>query len=128
VKSPPLPPNHLPLRPWPDAYAVAAKARLADPYPSADGGQTRDLVMFNLAIDSKLRGCDVVALRVEDVAPRGYAVDRATVRQKKTGRPVRFELTEQTRQAVIPGSLRTKATVAHSCFRCDRLRPACRSS
>ena len=63
-------------------------------------GRTRDLAMFNLAIDSKLRGCDVVALRVEDVAPIGYAVDRATVRQKKTGRPVRFELTEQTRQAV----------------------------
>jgi integrase len=63
-------------------------------------GLTRDLAMFNLAIDSKLRGCDVVALRVEDVAPSGYAVDRATVRQKKTGRPVRFELTEQTRQAV----------------------------
>jgi integrase len=56
--------------------------------------------MFNLAIDSKLRGCDVVSLKVEDVAPRGYAVDRATVRQKKTGQPVRFELTEQTRQAV----------------------------
>ena len=63
-------------------------------------GRTRDLAMFNLAIDSKLRGCDVVALRVEDVAPSGYMVDRATVRQKKTGRPVRFELTEQTRQAV----------------------------
>jgi len=63
-------------------------------------GRTRDLAMFNLAIDSKLRDCDVVALRVEDVAPSGYAVDRATVRQKKTGRPVRFELTEPTRQAV----------------------------
>jgi len=63
-------------------------------------GRTRDLAMFNLAIDSKLRGCDVVALRIEDVAPSGYAVDRATVRQKKTGQPVRFELTEQTRQAV----------------------------
>jgi hypothetical protein len=49
--------------------------------------RTRDPAMFNLAIDSKLRGCDVVALRVEDVAPNGYAVDRATVRQKKTGRP-----------------------------------------
>jgi len=60
----------------------------------------RDLAMFNLAIDSKLRGCDVVAIKVEDVAPNGYAVDRATVRQKKTGRPVRFELTDQTRQAV----------------------------
>jgi integrase len=56
--------------------------------------------MFNLAIDSKLRGCDIVALKVEDVAPNGYTVDRVTVRQKKTGRPVRFELTEQTRQAI----------------------------
>jgi integrase len=63
-------------------------------------GRTRDLAMFNLAIDSKLRGCDVVALKVDDVAPSGYAVDRAKVRQKKTGQPVRFELTEQTRQAV----------------------------
>ena len=63
-------------------------------------GRTRDLAMFNLAIDSKLRGCDVVALKVEDVAPNGYAIDRATVRQKKTGRPVKFELTDQTRQAV----------------------------
>jgi integrase len=62
--------------------------------------RTRDLAMFNLAIDSKLRGCDVIALKVEDVAPNGYSGDRATVRQKKTGRPVRFELTEQTRQAV----------------------------
>jgi integrase len=53
-----------------------------------------------LAIDSKLRGCDVVAIKVEDVAPNGYTIDRATVRQKKTGRPVKFELTDQTRQAV----------------------------
>ena len=63
-------------------------------------GRIRDLAMFNLAIDSKLRGCDVVALKVEDVAPNGYTIDRATVRQKKTGRPVKFELTDQTRQAV----------------------------
>src|SRR6186997_1772579 len=61
---------------------------------------TRDLALFNLAIDSKLRGCDVVAVKVDDVAPNGYAVDRATVRQRKTGRSVRFELTEQTRQAI----------------------------
>jgi integrase len=60
----------------------------------------RDLALFNLAIDSKLRGCDLVALRVDEVAPNGYAIDRANVRQRKTGRPVRFELTEQTRQAV----------------------------
>jgi integrase len=63
-------------------------------------GRARDLAMFNLAIDSKLRGCDIVALKVEDIAPNGYGLVRATVRQKKTGRPVRFELTEHTRQAV----------------------------
>lgn len=62
--------------------------------------QTRDLALFNLAIDSKLRGCDVVAVKVDDVAPNGYAADRATVRQRKTGRPVRFELTEQTRHSI----------------------------
>jgi integrase len=63
-------------------------------------GRIRDLALFNLAIDSKLRGCDVVAVKVEDVAPNGYTMDRATVRQKKTGRPVRFELADQTRQAI----------------------------
>jgi integrase len=73
---------------------------LVDPYPIADGGTDARLGNVHLAIDSKLRGCDVVALRVEDVAPSGYAVDRATVRPKKTGRAVRFELTEQTRQAI----------------------------
>ena len=62
--------------------------------------RSRDLAMFNLAIDSKLRGCDLIALKVEDVAPTGYTVERATVRQRKTGRPVKFELTEQTRQAI----------------------------
>ena len=63
-------------------------------------GRIRDLALFNLSIDSKLRGCDVVAIKVEDVAPNGYTMDRATVRQKKTGRPVKFDLTDQTRQAV----------------------------
>src|SRR5262249_25374449 len=62
--------------------------------------ELRDLALFNLAIDSKLRGCDVVAIGVDDVAPNGHAITRATVRQRKTGRPVHFELTEQTRQAV----------------------------
>ena len=81
---PPLRPRHV--------WSIRSKLQLE--------GRTRDLAMFNLAIDSKLRGCDVVALRVEDVAPNGYAADRTTIRQKKTGQPVRFELTEQTRQAV----------------------------
>ena len=63
-------------------------------------GRSRDLAMFNLAIDSKLRGCDVVALKVADVAPKGHALERASIRQQKTGQPVRFELTLQSRQAV----------------------------
>jgi integrase len=63
-------------------------------------GQIRDLAMFNLAIDSKLRGCDVVSVKVEDIAPHGVAVARASVRQRKTGRTVKFELTEQTREAL----------------------------
>jgi hypothetical protein len=52
--------------------------------------------MFNLAIDSELRGCDVVSLKVEDVAPHGIPVDRATVRQRKnrTSRPLRIERTD----------------------------------
>jgi integrase len=81
---PPLRPKHV--------WSIRTKLQIE--------GRTRDLAMFNLAIDSKLRGCDVVAIRVEDVAAGGYTADRATVRQKKTGRPVRFELSEQTRQAV----------------------------
>lgn len=60
----------------------------------------RDLALFNLAIDSELRGCDLVSLKVEDVAPHDYTLDRVTVRQNKTGRPVKFEITEQTRQAI----------------------------
>ena len=81
---PPLQPRHV--------WAIRTRLQLA--------GRTRDLALFNLAIDSKLRGCDVVSLKVEDVAPHGYAIERATVRQKKTGRPVKFEITEQARQAV----------------------------
>ena len=60
----------------------------------------RDLAMFNLAIDSKLRGCDLVRLKVDDLCVGGRLRDRATIIQKKTGRPVQFELTEQTRASV----------------------------
>ena len=60
----------------------------------------RDLALFNIAIDSKLRGCDVVRLRVEDIAPHGRCIERATIRQRKTGRSVKFEITEQTRKGV----------------------------
>jgi integrase len=80
----PLSPKHV--------WAVRTRLQLLKRY--------RDLALFNLAIDSKLRGCDLVGLRIPDVAPHGYAVDRASVRQRKTGKPVRFEITEQTRQAI----------------------------
>jgi len=60
----------------------------------------RDLALFNLAIDSKLRACDLVRLRVVDVAHGGHVMSRVSVLQHKTGQPVRFELTEQTREAV----------------------------
>ena len=71
----------------------SARACLVDTEGLQLERRTRDHALFNLAIDSKLRGCDVVAVRVDDVAPNSYTLDRATVRQKKTGRPVRFELT-----------------------------------
>jgi integrase len=67
---------------------------------SRSSGKSAIWHSLNVAIDSKLRGCDLVAIRVDDVAPNGYAIERASVRQRKTGRPVRFELTEQTRQAI----------------------------
>jgi len=63
-------------------------------------GKRRDLALFNLAIDSKLRSCDLVALRVSDVVTGGSVRERAVIVQQKTGRPVQFELTEQTREAV----------------------------
>ena len=83
-QKPPLLPKHV--------WAIRSRLQLKE--------KTRDLALFNIAIDSKLRGCDVVSLRISDIAPHGYAINRATVRQKKTGRPVKFEITEQTRQSI----------------------------
>jgi integrase len=81
---PPLQPKHV--------WAIRTRLQMAN--------RQRDLALFNLAIDSKLRACDVMRLKVEDVAPHGSVIDWTTVRQRKTGRPVKFEITEQTRQAV----------------------------
>ena len=89
---PPLRPSHV--------WSIRTKLQME--------GKKRDLALFNLAIDSKLRGSDVVAVRVDDVAPSGYSMDRATIRQKKTGRPVRFEVTDQSRQAMMSTSDRPK--------------------
>ena len=61
----------------------------------------RELAMFNLAIDSKLRSCDLVKLRVRDVCHGDWVATRAIVMQQKTQRPVQFEITEQTRESVV---------------------------
>jgi integrase len=61
---------------------------------------TRDLALFDLAIDSKLRACDLVKLRVRDVAHGDRVAQRTTVLQQKTQRPVQFEITEQTRTSI----------------------------
>ena len=60
----------------------------------------RDLALFDCALDAKLRGCDLVKLRVSDVAPGGSLRQRATVIQQKTGRPVPFEITDPTGEAL----------------------------
>ena len=77
-----------PLKPK-DVWAIRIRLQLKH--------QVRDLALFILSIDSKLRGCDLVRLQVEDVCAGGRVRDRATIIQKKTGRPVQFEITEQTR-------------------------------
>ena len=80
-----------PLKPK-DVWTIRVRLQLES--------RKRDLAMFNLAIDSKLRGCDLVRLKIDDVSAGGRVRDRATVIQKKTGRPVQFGITEQTRVAV----------------------------
>jgi integrase len=80
-----------PLKPK-DVWAIRVRLQLEQ--------RKRDLALFNLAIDSKLRGCDLVRLRVSDVCVGGRVQDRATVIQQKTRRPVQFEITEQTRAAI----------------------------
>jgi integrase len=75
-----------------DIYAIRVRLQVA--------GRTRDLALFNLAIDSKLRACDLVGLKVRDVMHGAQVLHRATVLQRKTQTPVQFEITEQTRAAV----------------------------
>jgi integrase len=81
---PPLKPKHV--------WAIRQQLRNAE--------RTRDLALFDCAIDAKLRGCDLVKLKVSDVAPGGSLRERATIIQQKTGRPVPFEITEATRAAL----------------------------
>ncbi len=74
-------------------WAIRAHLELA--------GDPRDLALFNLAIDSKLRGCDLVRLGVADLVISGSVRERASVMQSKTGRPVKFEVSENTRMSVL---------------------------
>jgi integrase len=99
---------HSPMgqQPWNKGRLVGQKAplRLRDIWAIRVRLQlrhaTRDLALFNLAIDSKLRACDLVKMRVLDVAHGERVAQRATVLQQKTQRPVQFEITEQTRAAI----------------------------
>jgi integrase len=75
-----------------DIWAIRIRLQLAE--------KTRDLALFNLAIDSKLRACDLTKLRVRDIAHGDHVLSRAIVMQHKTQRPVQFEITEQTRTAL----------------------------
>jgi hypothetical protein len=77
----------------------------------------RDLAMLNLAIDSKLRGCDLVRLKIDDLRVGGPLRDRATIIQKKTGRPVQFELTSRPRMdALVPANATTIRRVSFNSF------------
>jgi integrase len=76
-----------------DIWAIGVRLELAD--------RMRELALFNLAIDSKLRGCDLVQLRVRDVAHGDRIAARTIVMQQKTQRPVQFEITEPTRKSVF---------------------------
>jgi integrase len=78
-------------------------------------GRIRDLALFNLAIDSKLRACDLVRLRVRDVIQAGQVARRATVLQRKTKRPVQFEITDQSSAAI------GKLMATRDCQPCDYL-------
>jgi integrase len=96
----------MPLTPWNKGKLVGQKPPLqlreiwAIRIRLQMAPRLRDLALFNLALDSKLRGCDLTALRVSDVSQGHGIAPRAMVIQRKTQRPVQFELTEHTRETV----------------------------
>lgn len=98
--------NSSPRQPWNKGKLIGQKAplKLCDIWAIRIRlqmrNQTRDLVLFNLAIDSKLRACDLVRLRVLDVAHGNQIASRGIVTQRKTKRPVQFEITPQTQQSL----------------------------
>ena len=82
---PPLKPKHI--------WGIRTRLQLAN--------RVRDLAMFNMAIDSKLRGCDLVKLKIGDVMIADVIRPRSSVLQQKTGRPVPFEVTDATKEALL---------------------------
>lgn len=91
-----------------DIWAIRIRLQLAK--------RTRELAMFNLAIDSKLRGCDLVKLRVRDISNGDHISSRALVMQQKTHLPVQFEITDQTRTALMEWIREAKLSLADFIF------------
>ena len=91
-----------------DIWAIRVRLQLR--------GSARDLALFNLGIDSKLRGCDLVQLRVRDIAAGGRVAARASVVQQKTSMPVRFEISESTRNSVATWMLQADLSQADFLF------------
>jgi hypothetical protein len=79
-------------------------------------GHTRELALFNLSTDSKLRGCDLVRLMVRDLTHVNQLLARATVVQQKTKQRVRFEVTDQTREALMAWIVRAKLAAGDCLF------------
>lgn len=75
-----------------DIWAIRVRLQLSK--------RIRELALFNLALDSKLRGCDLVSLRVKDISHGAHVSSRAIIMQQKTSKPVQFEITEATRDSV----------------------------
>ena len=84
--------NQKPLLKPKEIWSLRIRLQLAD--------KPRDLALFNLAIDSKLRGCDLVSLRFRDVYQGNVVSSRSIVMQRKTQRPVQFDITEATRESI----------------------------
>ena len=98
--------NHITHVPWNKGKLIGQKSPLSMQdiwsirMKLQNEGRLRDLALFNLGLDSKLRACDLLNLRVADVSNGETVNNRATVLQQKTGRPVRFEITRKSRKAV----------------------------
>lgn len=109
-------------RPWNAGRLVGAKRPLTPKqvwkvrFHLERDQRMRDLALFDLAIDSKLRGCDVTAIRIGDIVSGGRVKPRAMVVQKKTGRPVQFELTEPARNSLTQWLERRGGTLADFVF------------